>query len=421
MLNHLISPITLAPQFLTNQQLISRIETPPSVATMPPASKEYRDIESGRNNGRAKTSRGSHAYYQNSIVRHENETRPNTDDALLGSRPNRTRSNKNPTNPMKRLLRIPFGNSSKKSTRNSEETAIVPYDQDLKTGGTFETSSATETTNASYEPYEHPRSQKRMMEKWGKLRDEMSSNSPDSWVKSLEFAQQMAYGKDGGDSFNRDKLVKEAQDKIRNMMDFSIWHCLFAIALYVAVSVLCFSYWLETWSIVDSAYFSIVTFTTIGYGDLFPDTPRARLFTCFWALSGVACLGIALGVLGTQLIAVAESEKKKATHKQQKEVIGMFNPDDVPLEHRRGDEDTTTSQWSDLGYRGAEDYLLSQDDQDEEEPSRCRSCMSSPKTRRFVLLFTVLVVILFLMCAAEGWTVRSTIYYGLITGKLTWL
>lgn len=41
--------------------------------------------------------------------------------------------------------------------------------------------------------------------------------------------------------------------------------CLLAVIAYMATGVLCFSRIFERWSIVDSLYFSVVTFTTVGY------------------------------------------------------------------------------------------------------------------------------------------------------------
>ncbi|EEC44725.1 predicted protein, partial [Phaeodactylum tricornutum CCAP 1055/1] len=80
-----------------------------------------------------------------------------------------------------------------------------------------------------------------------------------------------------------------------------------AIALYLSVAVMAFSFVFDHWTIVDSMYFAVVTFTTIGYGDLTPDTYAGRIFTCIFALSGVACLGIALGVIGNHIIEAQET------------------------------------------------------------------------------------------------------------------
>jgi hypothetical protein len=45
---------------------------------------------------------------------------------------------------------------------------------------------------------------------------------------------------------------------------------------------------LENWSWVDSFYFSVVTVTTVGYGDLTPDTDGAKLFTVFYIIAGIS-------------------------------------------------------------------------------------------------------------------------------------
>lgn len=47
---------------------------------------------------------------------------------------------------------------------------------------------------------------------------------------------------------------------------------------------------LEGWSLLDSAYFVIITMTTIGYGDFSPTTTTTKLLTIFFALNGVAIL-----------------------------------------------------------------------------------------------------------------------------------
>jgi voltage-gated potassium channel len=55
---------------------------------------------------------------------------------------------------------------------------------------------------------------------------------------------------------------------------------------------------LEGWSFVDALYFSTVTMTTIGYGDLTPTTNASKLFTVFFVITGVAVMLYTLSTLG---------------------------------------------------------------------------------------------------------------------------
>ncbi|KAL9650155.1 hypothetical protein ABK040_011324 [Willaertia magna] len=59
---------------------------------------------------------------------------------------------------------------------------------------------------------------------------------------------------------------------------------------------------IEKWKYVNCVYFSTVTLTTIGFGDLAPETTAGRLFVIFFSLLGLASMGALIGGLGDKLM-----------------------------------------------------------------------------------------------------------------------
>lgn len=46
----------------------------------------------------------------------------------------------------------------------------------------------------------------------------------------------------------------------------------------------------EGWGWIDSIYFSVITLTTVGYGDFSPQTDLGKIFTTFYVIIGIGLM-----------------------------------------------------------------------------------------------------------------------------------
>lgn len=65
---------------------------------------------------------------------------------------------------------------------------------------------------------------------------------------------------------------------------------LFIVLLLMLTSGTIFYSTVEGWSAIDSIYFSVITLTTVGYGDLHPTEPISKIFTILYICMGVGLI-----------------------------------------------------------------------------------------------------------------------------------
>jgi len=166
--------------------------------------------------------------------------------------------------------------------------------------------------------------------------------------------------------------------------NYLVNRCFACIGLYLAISVIAYSYFFnEQWSVIDSLYFSVVTFTTVGYGDLCPQsTVYAQIFAMLYIFFGICIVAFALGIIGEKYISDQEDKMKEMESNAQKRVIGMIH---------EGHKEEETKVIDSYGTRLAQVVK-------EEFP-----------------FIVVLVVFALLMGHIEDWPIIDSLYYGMVT------
>ena len=58
----------------------------------------------------------------------------------------------------------------------------------------------------------------------------------------------------------------------------------------------------EGWSVLDSLYYSVITLTTVGYGDVYPVTGPGKLMASIIAVLGIGMFALPTGIVGAGFV-----------------------------------------------------------------------------------------------------------------------
>lgn len=67
-------------------------------------------------------------------------------------------------------------------------------------------------------------------------------------------------------------------------------------------------------NIGDGIWWAIITFATVGYGDIYPVTALGKLLGCFICLIGVAMVAIPTGIISSSFMNLIQNKEKEACH-----------------------------------------------------------------------------------------------------------
>jgi len=79
---------------------------------------------------------------------------------------------------------------------------------------------------------------------------------------------------------------------------------------------------LEGWSYLDALYFTVITLTTVGYGDLTPKSELGKIFSMLYILLGLGVLGSMIALISEKSQAWMDAlqlnrrDKKRATNRK---------------------------------------------------------------------------------------------------------
>ncbi|GMI05982.1 hypothetical protein TrRE_jg7585, partial [Triparma retinervis] len=201
----------------------------------------------------------------------------------------------------------------------------------------------------------------------------------------------------------------------------TLWLCSVMILSYLFVGMISFSYIFEPWTPVDSLYFSVVTFTTVGYGDLYPGIEyyhvgtnttyvrsdaqkvRSQMFCSFFSLLGIAIIGYALQIIGQQFVQAQMSAMQNAANNQK------------PANMMGGQFDFTATDTEEEKERKMIQGAI--DAKKEEEKQKNNDILERRKAIAKILgpISALFMVGALLFGSLEGWPFAQSLYWCVIT------
>ena len=80
----------------------------------------------------------------------------------------------------------------------------------------------------------------------------------------------------------------------------------------------------KTNGVVDAVYFCIVTMTTVGYGDIVPDSVATKLLACAFVFTGMALIALSLSKAADYLVEKQETLLVRALYMYKDVAVWLY-------------------------------------------------------------------------------------------------
>ncbi len=75
---------------------------------------------------------------------------------------------------------------------------------------------------------------------------------------------------------------------IKGLKEDEEFRALFIFIVFLLIGAILFYTKIEHWSVIDALYFSVMTMSTVGYGDLVPSTNISKIFTIIYTFLSIS-------------------------------------------------------------------------------------------------------------------------------------